>query len=153
MDTQPDKTATETTCSSDYVQMYYKHQYERMGQLEHHALTVSNLVITLTAAGFAFGFSKVSDLAFLNGVGLPLVLVVANVFAIAYGKRCVDFISVHDKRAKETLHRYAPDLWHLDAGIPWPKRPWTGGRMKVHSYLHLLLIVAALLPLVAYLCR
>ena len=144
MDTKKDNPNADADCPPAYVQMYYNHQYERMSRLEGHSLTVSNIVITLSVVGFTFGFGKVSDLTPLNGLGLPLVMIIANLFAMAYARRCVAFISMHDNRAKETLHRYAPALWNLDAEFPWPKRPWVGGRMRIQWLLHLLLIVAAL---------
>lgn len=94
----------------NYVRMFYEHQYERMKTLEEQRLSITNYVITVSALAFTFGFKDVTQLTLLNAVGLPLIIVIVNWFAMAYIDRSARFIHTHRKRAKEVLHEFAPKL-------------------------------------------
>jgi len=133
--------------------MYYDHQYDRMGKIESQRLALTNIVITVTVVAFTFGFRDANSLTVLNGVALPVTMVIANVFAVAYICRAAAFIHLHARRAKRTLELYAPALWELDKSMPWPRGPIFYGRSTVHVMLHVLLAAAATVPLIAYLCR
>jgi hypothetical protein len=135
----------------EYARMYYEHQYERLAKLEEQRLTITNIVITISIVAFTFGFSDIKNLTVLNGLGLPMVMIIANVFAIAYISRSADFIRVHKKRARRILELYANELFQLNQSIDWPKRGWFMSRMRIQVSIHILLMIAALLPAYTYL--
>jgi len=134
---------------TEYVRMYYEHQYDRMAKLEEQRLTITNVVITLSIVAFTFGFSNIQTLTAIVGIGLPFVMVVSNVFAIIYVVRSADFIRTHQKRAKRILELYAQELFELDKSNQWPHRLLA--RWKIQVLIHGLLILAALFPAVVYL--
>jgi hypothetical protein len=96
----------------EYVRMYYEHQYDRMAKLEDQAMTITNVVVTLTVVVLTFGLgSTISPAA---TVALSLVMVLANGFAIFYTVRTGSWIQTHRLRAKRTLKEFAPALYNLD---------------------------------------
>jgi hypothetical protein len=127
--------------------MYYEHQYDRLAKHESYRLTISNYVLTISAAVFTFGYKDITRLTLITGIGLPLIIIIANAFAILYIDRTKVFISVHQDRAREILSRYAPELKAVDGIYKWPK----GGFLQIEKGLHQLLILAVLIPLGIYL--
>jgi hypothetical protein len=131
----------------EYVRMYYEHQYDRMAKLEDQAMTITNVVVTLTVVVLTFGLgSTISPAA---TVALSLVMVLANGFAIFYTVRTGSWIQTHRLRAKRTLKEFAPALYNLDNTTFAPHR--TGvmgmGRRKIQIILHILLgIACAFIP-------
>lgn len=134
---------------AEYVRMYYEHQYDRMAKLEEQRLTITSVVITLCVVAFTFGFSGAEELTALTGVGLPVVMLVANVLAIVYIVHSADVIRAHRRRAKRVLELYAEDLYQLDRSIVWSRRLWA--RWKTQLFIHIILILTALLPAYIYL--
>jgi hypothetical protein len=134
---------------SEYVRMYYEHQYDRMAKLEDQRLIITNIVIGLTTVTFTFGISKTEGLTAFSGVCLPFVMVLSNFLAMAYAVHSADVIKAHQKRAKKVLRLYAKDLHELDQGIPWSRR--IGPRWKIQLLIHLALVIIALTPLYVYL--
>lgn len=139
--------------SSEYVQMYYAHQYERVAKLEEQRLTITNIVITFSVVAFTFGFSNPANLTILNGIGLPLILILTNLFAIGYIHRCHDFIRAHKDRARAILERYAPALAQINNEFKWAKETRWGGREEFQSRIHQLLIVASMIPILAFIAQ
>jgi hypothetical protein len=137
--------------ATEHVRMYYEHQYDRMAKLEEQGLTITNIVITLSVVAFTFGFGSAQGVTAIAGIGLPFVMIVANVFAIAYIGRTNSWIRTHRLRAKRVLEIYAQDLYQLDKTTFAPHRTRTLGRRKIQLLLHILLIIAALMPLILYL--
>ena len=135
----------------NYVRMYYEHQYERIGKQEESRLTITNYVITLSALAFTFGYQNVVQLTVINGIGLPLIILIANLFAIAYINRTKDFINAHRARALEILERYAPVLKEINELHRWRKGRFLLGRGHVQIGIHWLLILTALIPASLYL--
>jgi hypothetical protein len=111
------------------------------------------MVITLSIVAFMFGFDSGQGVTAITGIGLPFVMVVANIFAIVYVGRSQSWIRTHRLRAKRVLEVYAEDLYQLDRTTSARHRPWTLGRWRIQRLLHILLIVAALIPSVVYLER
>jgi len=135
----------------EYVRMYYEHQSERMGRLEDQRLTMSNLVITISVLAFSFGFGKLSELTVINGIGLPALMVFANLFAIAYIRRASLWMNVHRTRAKLVLDKFAPELLEATKSQPWVKKGALGSRAVIQQWLHVLLMATASVPILAYL--
>ncbi len=135
--------------STEYVRMYYEHQYDRMAKLEEQRLMITSVVITISTVAFTFGFSNIQDLTALNGLGLPAVMVLSNLLAIAYIVHSADVIRAHGERAKKVLAFYAQDLYQLDKSIQWSRR--LPERWKTQLFIHIILILTALFPVYIYL--
>jgi hypothetical protein len=140
----PKSTKTKQT-ESDFVRMYYEHQYDRIEKNENHRLTVSNYVLTLSALAFTFGFQNGLQLTVINGFGLPLIVIFANIAAISNIGYTATFIDVHRKRAHEILQRYAPELSKVDETHDF-NSGLLNRRRKVERRIHQLLIFVALMP-------
>lgn len=134
---------------SEYVRMYYEHQYDRMAKLEDQRLIVTNIVITLSVVAFTFAFSNTQGLTTLTGFGLPVVLALVNLSAIGYIVHTANVIEAHRRRAKRVLELYAKDLYQLDQSIQWSHRPWE--RWKIQLLIHIILILISLFPIYIYL--
>ena len=131
---------------TDFVRMYYDHQYDRIEKNENHRLTVSNYVLTLSALAFTFGFQNGLQLTVLNGLGLPLIVIFANLAAISNIGYTATFIDVHRNRAHEILQRYAPELSKVDETHNL-NNGLLNRRRKIERRIHQLLILVALMPL------
>ncbi len=136
---------------AEFVRMYFEHQYNRMAKLEEQGLSITNIVITLNIVAFTFGFSNVQDLTVITGFGLPFMMVISNIFAIAYICVMSKYIRVHQRRAKRVLKFYAQDLYKLDKSIPHPHRGGVGRRRWIQLLIHTLLAFVALIPAYIYL--
>ena len=132
--------------NENFVRMYYDHQYDRLAKHESYGLTITSYVLTISAAVFTFGYKDVMQLTLVNGIGLPLIIIIANVFAILYLDHTKDFISVHQDRAREIVSRYAPELKEINDMYKWPK----GGFLRIEKGLHQLLTLVAFILLVIY---
>ncbi len=135
----------------NYVRMYYAHQYERVAKLEDAKLTMTNYVLTITALTFTFGYQGSTQLTLFNGIGLPLIIIIANLFPIIYIHRSSQFTGAHKDRAREILRLYAPELKELNDRIKWPKGGFLSSRKRVQQGIHILLILTALIPGLIYL--
>jgi hypothetical protein len=142
------KAQTEIT-DSDYVRMYYEHQYDRIERNENHRLTVSNYVLTLSALAFTFGFQNGQQLTIINGLALPLIVIIANLAAITNVDYTAKFIDIHRNRAHEILSKYAPELSGVDEKNNIQSN-FLNRRRKIEKIIHQLLILIAFLPLFMY---
>jgi len=133
--------------SIEYVCIYYTHQYERMAKLEEQRLIISNIVLTLSIAVYAYGFSNIDGLTVFTGIGIPIVLFLANLFAISYILHSADVIQKHKDRAKEVLKEFAEYLYHIDKKYKWSEK-WP--RWKNQILIHILLIIIAVIPIIIY---
>lgn len=95
---------------TDFIRMYYEHQYDRIGRIENQRLTISNYVLTLSALAFTFGFQNGFQLTAINGIGLPVLIISANMVAISNFGYTTTHIDIHKNRAHEVLQRYLPAL-------------------------------------------
>jgi hypothetical protein len=137
--------------NENYVRMYYEHQYESVAKLEDAKLTITNYVLTISALIFTFGYQGSAQLTLINGVGLPLMIIIANLFPVIYIDRSSKFIETHKERAHEILKLYAPELKELHDNIGWPKGGFLSSHSEVQQGIHLLLIFIALIPMLLYL--
>jgi Ca2+/Na+ antiporter len=131
----------------EFVKMYYEHQYDRMAKQEEQRMTITNYVLTLSAIVFTFGFQGNSQLTIINGIGLPLIIMVANMFAVLYIERSAQFMKMHQNRAGEVMKRYAPELKEINDKIIATKPKFWDSRRRLQKGLHLLLICTALIPI------
>jgi len=132
--------------SDDFVRTYYEHQYERMKALEEQRLSITNYVLAVSALAFTFGFQGGLSLTIFNGVGLPLIIIFVNLFAIVYIGRSAKFIHMHQKRAREILRDFAPVLDTYNEKFEWPRKSILGGRTLLQQWLHILLVLTAFIP-------
>src|SRR5215203_3422851 len=107
--------------------------------------------MTLSAGALALGFSSIDKLTIINGIGLPLMIVFSNLFAITYGLRSRDFIRVHKERARRVLKEHAEELFEINKSLIWPEKTFYRNRTFIQVSLHVLLMLTALLPAAAYL--
>jgi hypothetical protein len=130
----------------DYVHMYYAHQYERMTKLEDQRLTVTNIVITLSVLAISVAVSSSQTLTLLASIEIHVLIMLANLFAIFYIWRTLQYVRVHQDRAKAALEHYAPDLAELDKATPMPpgfKRLGLGNlQLLIHAVFILLAVVS-----------
>jgi hypothetical protein len=138
------------TVDENYVRMYYEHQYARMSKQEESQATITNFVLTISALAFTFGYQNASQLNVINGVGLPVIIMLANLFAILYINRASEFMKVHQDRARETLKVYAPALKEINDSIKWSRSGFLGSRQRLQKAIHVLLILTALIPIAVY---
>lgn len=136
--------------SADYVCMYYQRQYARIEHHESQRLILSNVVITITVLGFTFGFGEISKLSILSGIGLPLIIIIANCFAVIYAHGSSAICHVHQDRAHATLERHAASLYLIQKEFELPKLRRGRGLSGTLACLHILLIFASFMPIVAY---
>jgi hypothetical protein len=151
MQTEVDESQERPGMNPEFVRMYYEHQYDRMAKLEEQGLTISNIVITLNVVAFTFGFTNVKDLTIITGLGLPLMMIIANFFAISYIGYSSIFIRVHQARAKRVIVNYAHELSKIDDTCPNPWREGLGKRREIQLAIHILMILIAFIPAYMYL--
>ena len=131
--------------------MYHQLQYDRIAQLEQQRLTMTNFVIGLSIISFSFAFSDIDKLNIINAIGLPAVIIISNIFAMLYASRSRIFIKMHQKRAEKAREIFSPNLNSISKKVPKinsNRDPFNRTRLQI--YLHVLLIVVAILPAVMY---
>ncbi len=121
------------------------------GQLENQRLMITNIVITLSVLAFTFGFSSGDALNIINGIGLPAIMIISNLFAIIYIWRTLQYIRVHQARAKNLLSKYAIVISEIDKSKPMPFVMFRLGLAKIQLLMHILLVIAMLIPICSYL--
>ncbi len=141
----------ENKTDKDFVRMYYEHQHNRIAKQEQYRLTMTNYVLTVSTLALTFGYQNATQLTIINGVGLPLIIIVANIFAIATVNRTKQFSEARVKRAREVLQKYAPELEKINELHTWPQKRFHWGRSRTQKGLHFLLICTALIPIFVYL--
>jgi hypothetical protein len=124
-----------------------------MAELEQQRLTMTNVIVGLSVLAFSLAFSDISKLNIVNAVGLPVVVGFANMIALLYTRRSRAFIKMHQERAHKALATFAPEVEELDRQVP---KPFDSSKDKfrrpsLQGYLHVLLILVALIPIILYL--
>lgn len=134
----------------DYVRMYYEHQYDRVAKLENLRLLITNVVITLSVASFTFSFANSQPLNIMNGVVLPVILIVSNFFAIIYIVMTLEVIKMHVNRANIVLRQFASALSAINDKEKPPR--WTDKfNIAINQIVfHVLLVVLCSLPIWKY---
>ena len=134
----------------DFVRLYYEHQYDRMKALEEQRLTITNIVISLSVVAFTFGFQNLNDITIINGIGLPVLIIVLNLFAALYIWRTLQYIRVHRHRAKIVLGRYSKEMIEIDSEHKMPHVFLRLGLAKIQLIIHIVLLIPSSIPIVAY---
>jgi hypothetical protein len=137
----------------NYVRMYYEHQYQRMSAIEGQRWALTNIVATLSVLAFTFGFQDGRALTIINGLALPIVLTILNLFAVLFVWRTHNYTQVHQRRARATLLKYAKELHELDTAHPVSRGPFGWGIAKIQLIIHIILLIPALIPFVGYLLQ
>lgn len=138
------------TSDPHFIYLYYEHQYERMKALEEQRLTITNIVISLSVVAFTFGFQNLNSITIINGVGLPALIILLNLFAALYIWRTLQYIRVHRNRAKVVLDRYSKEMIEIDAKHEMPHVFLRLGLAKIQLIIHLVLLIPSSVPIIAY---
>jgi len=134
----------------DYVRMYYEHQYDRIKKNEDQALTISNIVLTISALIITFGFNNKQSFGSILILFLPMVIIIANIFAILYIADNGRWIFSHRTRAQRILEVYAPKLYKLDKETVASHPKDMVNRRRVQNLIHYLFIFVAAILLVIF---
>lgn len=111
---------------SEFSTLFYKHQYERMYELEQQTINITSVVITLLILALTFGFDK-ERVSPYTGFVLLVTIIVVNLFAILYIHRSAQAIDVHRDRALRVLQRSSPHIYEIQSSIEDPPDIWTQG--------------------------
>ena len=141
------KTGKTKPSKREDVRMYYLQQSDRITKLEEQRLTLTNIVITINVVSLTFGFSDIDNLNAVNGLGLPIVMIVSNLFAVSYIIRSAKLIKRHHGLAYAALEVIANDLHKRDNLKEWPTG-WS--RKRIQYLLHILLAFTAVIPMMLY---
>ena len=136
--------------SDEYVRMFYEHQYDRMKAIEGQRWSFTNIVVSLSVLAFTFGFQNQSTLTIINGVVLPVLIAILNLFAALYVWRTLNYIRVHQQRAYAILDKYARELFELHSKHPQQRDPFHLGLSNIQLIIHILLLFPSLMTLVIY---
>ena len=134
----------------DYVRMYYDHQYDRIKQHEDQALSISNIVLTISALIITFGLNNRPSFGSIFIFFLPVIIIIANLFAIFYVRDSGNWIRSHRKRAKKILETYIPNLYVLDVETIAPHKKQTIGRRRFQRIIHILFIIIAIVLIILF---
>ncbi|MEM8505557.1 MAG: hypothetical protein AAF716_20695 [Cyanobacteria bacterium P01_D01_bin.1] len=140
---------TQQVSDKEDFRLYYRHQYDRMKELEQQRLIMTNVIVTISVLSFSLAFADIDEINLVSGVGLPIVVIFANLIAIRWNQRTRAFIKMHQKRARAALDVIAPEVEALNRSIP---KPFNSNRdifrrAALQNYLHVLLIAVSVLPL------
>ena len=135
----------------NYVRMYYEHQYDRIGKHEDNRLTITNYILTMSALAFTFGYQNATQLTIINGIGLPVFVMLVNMFSILYIERTAQLVNLHQDRAHAILETYAPELLKINEKHVWRRSSFLHTKRGMQKGIHFLIILVALIPVVVYL--
>lgn len=148
-----ENTVQENHRQTDFAVAYYQNQYERIDKLETQRLTMTNIVISITAAVFAFSYQNTDSLSFANGLVLPLIVILANLMAMLHIQRCSQYMSIHQARAHRCLNHFDKEVAQIQNApeLKFPANFLGIGRKKSQLLIHSGLVLAALAPISMYL--
>ena len=125
------------------ARVYYEHQYARMQALEDQGFKLSNLVLVLSTAVFAFAERSEVHRAVLNWELLLMLMLLTNIIAILYVLRVSESVYIHHKRAREALGEMCPRMASINSRHPQKYIGRVSGRPAIQVFLHLALGAAA----------
>lgn len=134
----------------NYVRMYYEHQYDRIRKHEEQALTISNIVLTISALIITFGLNNRKSFGSILVLYLPVVIVIVNLFAILYIRDSGRLISLYRMRAKHILETYTPELFVLDNETFALQKKRTVGRGRFQNLIHIIFIAIAIILILLF---
>ena len=137
-----------TKVPTEVLMSYYGHQYDRMGKLEDQRTAITNITISLSVLALTFGFNSATSFAEVVAFGLLAVMILANLFAIAYIVRTNSWIQTHELRAKGILAARFNDLREFDHQTHAKYGRWALSRWKIQMYLHVLLLLLAIVMVI-----
>ncbi|MFN8433986.1 MAG: hypothetical protein U0V18_08190 [Anaerolineales bacterium] len=144
--------AKKKTTDAEFVRMYYHTQYERIKAIEDHALTISNIVLTVSALIITFGYDNQQAFGRILVLFLPSIIIITNVSAIFYISDNSRWIQLHQSRAHKILEVYAPELHTLNADVP--SKPNKGvSRIRIQSLIHYLFVFLGSVSLVIFILQ
>ena len=162
---KPNKESPEI--DSEFVRLYYEHQYDRMAKHEEQRQTISNFVITLTVVALTFGFSNLAlfnsqqansqptalpEKNLIVGLFLPVAIILINLFAIIYIRRSFSTGTIHQKRANRILELYAPYLRQIATDVSWSRKGTWWSRSVIEILIHVVLIaIITIIPIYIFL--
>lgn len=132
----------------DYVRMYYEHQYDRINKHEDRALSISNIVLTISALVITFGLNNRQSFGSVFVFFLPVILIVANLFAILYVYVGGKWIHSYRTRAKRILEMHAPELYALDIQTVASRTKY--GRRTFQYVIHVMFILIAVILIILF---
>lgn len=144
---------TETRTDPEFYRVYYEHQYERMAKLEEQRLTFTNIVVTLTVVALTFSFPNTQGLTVINGLVLPALMFILNIFGAIYTYRTLQYIHIHRKRAKEVLKLCASEIYAIDEAISLPHLKPRLGLARIQLFLHIILTAPSLVLIALYILQ
>jgi hypothetical protein len=134
----------------DYVRMYYEHQYDRISKYEEQSLSISNIVLTISALVVTFGLNSRQSFGSILILFLPFVILFANLTAILYIRDSAKWIRSHRTRAENVLEMYVNELFILDRKTVAPHDRQTVGRKRIQILVHMLFIALAIILIVLF---
>lgn len=132
--------------------MFYKLQYERIDKLEMQKNYVTTAVTCLGIITIFLAFNNLENLTHFSGLWLPIILIIANIFAIIYIKETKLFIKNHQRRAEKASEICSPILNEIRKKVPKhtsEKNPIR--RSNLHKLFHLSLILIGICIIFWYL--
>lgn len=134
----------EIPSDSRFSTLFYKHQYERMYQLEQQTVNITNVAITLFILTLTFGFDKDRSSPY-TGFVLLVSIIIINLVAILYIYRSAQAINLHRDRALKTLEHSSPDIYEIQCSVKGPSDIWTKvrGRLSIQIAIHCIIIFVA----------
>jgi hypothetical protein len=138
--------AKKKSTDADFVRMYYHTQYERIKAIEDHALTISNIVLTVSALIITFGFDNQQSFGRILVLFLPSIIIITNVSAILYISDNSKWIQLHQSRSHKILEVYAPELYKLNADIPSKQKKGVN-RIRIQALIHYLFVFLGIVSL------
>lgn len=134
----------------DYVRMFFEHQYERIKKHEDQALVISNIVLTISALVLTFGLNNRTSFGSILIIFLPIMILVANVFAILFVRDENEWIEERLMKAKKILDIYAPELSSIEFEPLVYHRENYIERGKFQRMVHTLFIILAIILLILF---
>jgi hypothetical protein len=136
--------------STDYVRMYYEHQYDRINKHQEQALNMSNIVLTTSTLIITFGLGNRQSLGTILVLFLPLILLSINFFAILFVTFGGKQVAQHQLRAKRVLEIYAFEIYMIDKETTVPRKKWAIDRIKLQIFIHYLFILFGVILLALF---
>ena len=134
----------------DLLVAYYEHQYDRIKQQEDQRFTITNIIVGISAIVFTFGFDKTAAFSMQTGYALLATVIVVNLFAIAFIIKSESWIDTHRKRAKGVLAARSQELLKFDRDTHGRIIRAIPGRWSIQVYLHVILMIIAIIMIVAW---
>jgi hypothetical protein len=123
--------------SQENFQTYYQLQFDRIDKLESKRETFSNLIITISIAMLAFGYSNEYKWDEYFKTLNAILLIGLNFVSVSFINESHILIKMHQERAGKALERYAPELLEINLSVPKPDNEKNlFSRKRLYKYVH-----------------